>query len=60
MVAKKSRKTSKKIKSLPAKSVNATRGRGVKGGDKAKGDGKAAFHDLSFVHNVDKASPVLS
>ena len=23
------------------------------------GEGKAAFHDLSFVHNVDKASPVL-
>ena len=21
--------------------------------------GKASFHDLSFVHNVDKASPVL-
>jgi type VI secretion system secreted protein Hcp len=23
------------------------------------GEGKAAFHDLSFVHNIDKASPVL-
>jgi type VI secretion system secreted protein Hcp len=23
------------------------------------GDGKASFHDLSFTHNVDKASPVL-
>jgi type VI secretion system secreted protein Hcp len=23
------------------------------------GEGKATFHDLSFVHNVDKASPVL-
>ena len=23
------------------------------------GEGKASFHDLSFVHNVDKASPVL-
>lgn len=23
------------------------------------GEGKAAFHDLSFVHNVDKASPTL-
>src|SRR5512141_1972559 len=23
------------------------------------GEGKAVFHDLSFVHNVDKASPVL-
>jgi type VI secretion system secreted protein Hcp len=23
------------------------------------GDGKATFHDLSFVHNIDKASPVL-
>lgn len=23
------------------------------------GEGKASFHDLSFVHNIDKASPVL-
>ena len=23
------------------------------------GEGKATFHDLSFVHNIDKASPVL-
>jgi type VI secretion system secreted protein Hcp len=23
------------------------------------GEGKASFHDISFVHNVDKASPVL-
>src|SRR4051794_24162994 len=23
------------------------------------GEGKASFHDLTFVHNVDKASPVL-
>jgi type VI protein secretion system component Hcp len=24
-----------------------------------KGEGKASFHDLAFIHNVDKASPVL-
>lgn len=29
--------------------------RGGSGG----GEGKASFHDLSFVHNIDKASPVL-
>src|SRR4051794_9371957 len=23
------------------------------------GEGKASFHDLSFTHNIDKASPVL-
>jgi hypothetical protein len=23
----------------------------------AKGEGRATFHDLSFVHNVDKSSP---
>ena len=23
------------------------------------GEGKASFHDLSFVHNIDKASPIL-
>ena len=24
-----------------------------------KGEGKATFHDLSFMHMIDKASPVL-
>jgi hypothetical protein len=33
MVAKKSRKPSKKVKSLPAKNVNAKQARGIKGGD---------------------------
>jgi type VI protein secretion system component Hcp len=28
-------------------------------GGKANAEGKANFHDLSFVHNVDKSSPVL-
>ena len=32
---------------------------GAKGGGSGGGEGKASFHDLSFSHNVDKASPVL-
>jgi type VI protein secretion system component Hcp len=59
MVTKKSRKPAKKVKSLPAKSVSARQARGVKGGDKAKGGGKATVHDMSFTHNIDKSSPVL-
>ncbi len=34
---------------------NAGEMRGGSGG----GEGKASFHDLSFTHNIDKASPVL-
>lgn len=30
-----------------------------KSGGSGSGKGKASFHDLSFVHNIDKASPVL-
>jgi type VI secretion system secreted protein Hcp len=32
---------------------------GAKGFGGGGGEGKATFHDLSFVHNIDKASPVL-
>jgi type VI secretion system secreted protein Hcp len=32
---------------------------GAKGGGSGGGEGKASFHDLSFSHNIDKASPVL-
>jgi type VI secretion system secreted protein Hcp len=32
---------------------------GSMGSGSGGGEGKATFHDLSFVHNVDKASPVL-
>jgi type VI secretion system secreted protein Hcp len=35
--------------------TNAGAMRGGSGG----GEGKASFHDLSFTHNIDKASPVL-
>ena len=52
MATKKSRKPAKKVKSLKAKSLNAKQARSVKGG-------KAKLQDISFVHNVDKASPVL-
>jgi type VI protein secretion system component Hcp len=32
----------------------------VKAGDRSSGgESKATFHDLSFVHNIDRASPVL-
>ena len=34
---------------------NAGQMRGGSGG----GEGKASFHDLSFTHKIDKASPVL-
>jgi type VI protein secretion system component Hcp len=43
------------VKDLPPK-----KGADAKGGDKAGGGaGKATFNDFSFVHLVDKASPVL-
>jgi type VI protein secretion system component Hcp len=43
------------VKDLPPK-----KGADAKGGDKAGGgEGKATFHDLNFVHYVDKASPIL-
>jgi type VI protein secretion system component Hcp len=42
----------KSARNLPVKTLNARSAKGVKGG-------KASFHDLSFVHNIDKASPVL-
>ena len=32
---------------------------GSMGSGSGGGEGKASFHDLSFTHNVDKASPVL-
>ena len=32
---------------------------GVMSGGSGGGEGKASFHDLSFVHHIDKASPVL-
>ena len=32
---------------------------GAKGFGGGGGEGKATFHDLSFVHHIDKASPVL-
>src|SRR5712671_5106377 len=32
---------------------------GVMRGGSGGGEGKASFHDLSFVHKIDKASPVL-
>jgi type VI secretion system secreted protein Hcp len=32
---------------------------GSKSGGGGGGEGKASFHDLSFTHNIDKASPVL-
>jgi type VI secretion system secreted protein Hcp len=32
---------------------------GAKGFGGGGGEGKATFHDLSFVHNIDKASPML-
>jgi type VI secretion system secreted protein Hcp len=32
---------------------------GTKGGGGGGGAGKATFHDLSFTHNIDKASPLL-
>jgi type VI secretion system secreted protein Hcp len=32
---------------------------GAKGGGSGGGEGKASFHDLSFTHKIDKASPVL-
>ncbi len=32
---------------------------GSMSGGTGGGEGKATFHDLSFVHNIDKASPVL-
>jgi hypothetical protein len=54
MVTTKSRKPAKKVKSLPAKSVSARQARGVKGGDKAKGDGKVQTHDLSITKFLDK------
>ena len=58
MKAKKSKgKAARKrgVKDLPPR-----KGADAKGGNKAGGgEGKATFHDLSFVHLVDKASPVL-
>jgi bacteriocin-like protein len=39
-----------------AKELSAAELENVTGG---KGAGKPSFHDLSFTHNVDKASPVL-
>jgi bacteriocin-like protein len=45
------------LETKPApKELSAAELENVTGG---KGAGKATFHDLSFVHNVDKASPVL-
>lgn len=38
------------VRNLPVKTLNVKSAKGVKGG-------KASFHDLSFVHNIDKASP---
>jgi type VI secretion system secreted protein Hcp len=32
---------------------------GSMGSGTGGGEGKATFHDLSFVHNIDKASPIL-
>lgn len=52
MATRKSRKPAKKVKSLKAKSLNAKQARSVKGG-------KTTLQDISFVHSVDKASPVL-
>lgn len=52
MVAKKSRKPSKKVKSLPAKNVNAKHAKGVKGGN-------VSMSDFNFTKNIDKSSPVL-
>jgi len=51
---KKTRKSgaAKKARSLPVKSLTSKSAKGVRGG-------KASFHDLSFTHNIDKASPVL-
>ncbi len=58
MKAKKSTgkgKPKRAVKDLPPK-----KGADAKGGGKAGGgEGKATFHDLSFVHLVDKSSPVL-
>jgi type VI protein secretion system component Hcp len=58
MKAKKSKgKAARKraVKDLPPR-----KGADAKGGDKASaGTGKATFNDFSFVHLVDKASPVL-
>jgi len=50
MVAKKSRKPAKKVKSLPAKVVSPKHARGVKGGD-------VSHADFNITKNVDKASP---
>jgi type VI protein secretion system component Hcp len=52
MVAKKSRKPAKKVKSLPAKSVNARQARGVKGGN-------VSLSDFTITKTVDKSTPVL-
>jgi len=52
MVAKKSRKPAKKVKSLPAKSVKAKHARGVKGGN-------VSFSEFQISHNIDKATPIL-
>jgi hypothetical protein len=48
MVTKKSRKPAKKVKSLPAKSVNARQAKGVKGGA-----------EFVITKNVDKSTPIL-
>jgi bacteriocin-like protein len=47
---------SDRVASPATKELSAAELENVTGG---KGEGKASFHDLSFTHNIDKASPVL-
>jgi type VI protein secretion system component Hcp len=50
----------KSVRNLPVKALNAKSAKGVKAGSTSGGgEGKATFHDLSFTHYIDKASPVL-
>jgi type VI protein secretion system component Hcp len=51
------KKKSTKVKNLKPLSVKASKAASVRGG--SVNEGKATFHDLSFVHVVDKSSPVL-
>lgn len=54
-------KKNSKVKDLKPRSIKSSsrEASAVKGGDAKTKASKATFHDLSFTHNVDKASPVL-
>lgn len=50
MAAKRTKRTTKRVKSLAAKKVGAKKASEVKGGD------RVSFHELNISHPIDKSS----